>query len=206
MLPRSALGPLLSCALAPGCLPLATPPLRADVGAAKRLEADQPFLRASIGAHAASLALSPDLPVDAGAGYVAYTRARGTGASRVSETVQGAYAEASTRVVGGDYWRVFAGGRGEVLFPELAGERTGYSVLGRASAELMLPVEFQPVAGVSSKGAYLGVAYGMIGVGAYLESGIQQLPSGVSSGIVGGGLTLRVPATVGIFCCLWPKK
>jgi hypothetical protein len=82
----------------------------------------------------------------------------------------------------------------------------GYGALGRASAELMVPLAFQPVAAASSKGAYLGLAYGMFGVGAYLEGGVQRLPGGEARGAFGAGLTLRAPATLGIFCCLWPKK
>ncbi|HEU4532998.1 MAG TPA: hypothetical protein VFS00_02730, partial [Polyangiaceae bacterium] len=99
----------MSTALAPGCAPVATPPLRADVGMAKRLQADRPFLRASVGAHAASLMTSPDFPVDGGGGYVSYVRQRQRDADgRVRhQRVHGAYVEASTRVAGGEQWRVF---------------------------------------------------------------------------------------------------
>jgi hypothetical protein len=205
---RWLLGSLLSLLLAPGCLPVITPPLRADVGGAKRFDAEPAFVRTSVGAHAASLVTSPDFPVDGGGGYVNYlrTRERGADGRTRREQVQGAYVEASTRVMGGEYWRVFAGGRGEALLPAGVGERTGYSALGRASAEFMVPLRFQPVAVASNKGAFLGLAYGMFGVGAYLEGGMQRLPTGPSTGVVGGGLTLRVPTAMGIFCCLWPKK
>jgi hypothetical protein len=204
MTPRRPLGFFLALATAAGCVPVVTPPARVDVGVAKRFEADRPFLRTSVGAHAASLVLAPDLPADVGAGYVAYTRSRGAGAG--SEIVQGAYAGADARVAGGEQWRVFAGGRGEALFSDRAGEGMGYGAFGRASAEIMVPLAFQPVAGATNKGAYLGVAYGVFGVGAYLESGVQRLPGSEARGAFGAGLTVRVPATFGIFCCLWPKK
>lgn len=179
-----------------GCFPLLTPPLKGDLGYATRLGGDSGY-RFSGGVSVASIVPEEDFPLDVGAGYV--QTATTYGSDHVA--VHGVYLEGGPRLAGGSFWRVFAGPRLEYYF-EPRGSETAMAALGRAEIEL-----FRPYLGAMTSegehGAYWGVAFGAIALGAYVEAGYQHLPNEAAFPLLGGGLLLRIPATAGLVCCAW---
>lgn len=195
-------GPLTLGALlfVSGCLPVMTPPLKGDIGYAARLGGDSGY-RWSAGTDVASLIPDDDFPLFAGGGYV-QTSTR-YGESRMP--IHGVYLEGGPRVVGGRFWRVFAGPRLEYYFAP-KGPDPAYAGLIRTSVELFSlstgsPGEPKPT--TRSASAWWGVAFGAFAIGAYLESGYQHLPNDAGFPLLGGGALLRIPATAGVVCCAW---
>jgi hypothetical protein len=194
---RAAVSLVLATA---SCLPIATPPLRAEVGAQAQIGGER-HLRYGGGAHVASAVPDLDFPLDIGAGYIA------TDPISVENrpTSHGIYAEGGPRIAGGSFWRAFATGRAEYYFAP-AGPDLAYAGMARIAVELAAPVKFEPIESSSNKGFYLGVALGAFAVGAYAEAGYQRLVSDAGFSAIGTGLTLRLPATFGIVCCAWDFK
>jgi hypothetical protein len=183
-----------------GCVPVITPPLEVGGGGAMRFGGEAGH-RFTAGSHVASLIPEPNFPLDVGAGYVQ----TGTVSNHALAVVHGVYLDGGPRLAGGKFWRVFAGPRAEYYFAP-QGPAFSYAALGRASAELMLPVELEPVAGSSTDSYYLGVAHGMLAIGVDIEAGYQHLPVDAAWPMAGIGLHVRVPATAGLLCCAWDFK
>lgn len=193
------------------CVPFASPPALAEIGGTMTTSHGARE-KLAIGAHLGSLWHDPALPVDIGVGYVRDGFAEGQRPKNntlVKEpprvVPQGLYVEALPKIANGPYWRWLAGTRVEMLTAN-GSDLVGVALLARTRAELVLPVVATPVAGVSRKGVFFGIAHGMVGLGAYAEAGYQRWPTGEGGVLFGIGLSVRLPAVVGVACCALGKK
>jgi hypothetical protein len=116
--------------------------------------------------------------------------------------VHGLYLEGGPRLAGGKFWRVFAVPRAEVYFSP-RGPDPAFAGIVRGQVEIFTPTVGDPTASTSTASSWWGIAFGIFGVGAYLEGGYQHLPNDAAYPLLGAGLTLRVPATAGLVCCAW---
>jgi hypothetical protein len=184
-----------------GCFPLITPPLSLEGGATTRI-GDGPKYRLGAGVHAASAVADRELPFDVGAGYIA----TGPFTSGEKPVSHGAYVQGGPRIAGGRTWRAFAEGRAEYYFAPRAPD-IAYAGLVRLSVEAFVPVSFEPVSSESSDGSfYIGLAYGSLAIGPYVEGGYQRLVLDAGLPVLSAGLHIRVPATFGLVCCAWDFK
>ncbi|MBX3225427.1 MAG: hypothetical protein KF795_33285 [Labilithrix sp.] len=198
---RGLLAVATAALLASACLPVMTPPLEVGGGGAARLGGTAGH-RFSAGTHVASLMPDAHFPLDVGVGYVQ----TGTSSAGAEVLVHGLYAEGGPRLAGGRFWRVFAGPRAEYYFLPQAPD-AAYAGLLRSSIELMVPVVFEGVTAESTERSfYAGMAHGMLALGAYAEGGWQRLPTDAALPVVGGGLNIRIPMTLGLLCCVWDLK
>ncbi len=175
------------------CMPFATPPAVAEIGGTLATSHGARE-KLSVGAHLGSLWHDPGLPVDIGVGYVRNGFAEGRPPPRNTLTnerprvvPQGFYVEALPKIAHGEHWRWLAGTRVEMLTAN-GSDLVGVSLLARTRAELLLPVVMMPVAGVTRKNAFIGIAHGMLAVGTYAEAGYQRWPTGETGVVVGIGL------------------
>lgn len=183
---------------AQGCFPVITPPIKGDIGYASRLGGDSGY-RFSVGTNVASLIPDEDFPLDVGGGYVQTSTKYG----KSRTPIHGLYVEGGPKVVGGTFWRVFAGPRLEYYFAP-SGADPAYAGIVRTSIELFSPTAGGEVKSTSrGLSAWWGIAFGMFAVGAYLEGGYQHLPNDAGFPLVGAGALLRIPATAGVVCCAW---
>lgn len=216
-----------------GCFPVMTPPVKADVGYAKRLGGDSGY-RFSAGMDVASLIPNPEFPLHAGGGYVQTSTVYG----KSRTPIHGVYLEAGPRVTGGKWWRVMAGPRFEGYFAP-RGPDFAWAGLFRGELEIFSPSygtdapkdpavtpdpgpssdpppdpdpsDPQPVARLGRRfirpkpisGSWFGIAYGMAAIGVYVEGGYQHLPNEPGLPLLGGGALLRIPASAGVACCAW---
>ena len=162
--------------------PPSTSPANVDVHVEQRLAA---------GAHIASASKSGTFPVDIGTGYI-FTRV-GLDHPR---NVHGGYFEVAPFIPITAETRAFLGARAEVLIPDADARPAGYALMGRLSYETFAPVEWS--AGTSDKKTAVGSAgYGMFGIGAFAEAGLQHLPGDDrSASVILLGVLLRNPAAV----------
>jgi hypothetical protein len=189
-----------------GCFPVGTPPAKVNGGGAVRLGDDAGY-RFSAGTHVASAVASRNFPLDVGVGYVQ----QGYISDDKHATVHGLYLDGGPRLGGGRNWRAFAGPRFEYYFLPSA-PNAGYATLLQYSVEAFVPVE-APVAttdgtdedgNTTSSGSFFtGLAYGTLAIGLDLYGGYQSLPANAGLPMLGAGLYVRIPATVGLACCAW---
>ena len=164
-------------------------PLQIDIGA-MGTSSDRGGLvgaEVAVGVHWASLSPKPT-NFDIGLGVVAAVMEPSNAAPNDPDSgVQfvGAYAALAQTLSRGDYWRTWAGVRGELLDVESFGERrSGIGAAARLSAELFLSgVGIEP----------RGIFFGTYALGLYVEAGLRQLGPDVGKLQVAGGLTLRTP-------------
>jgi hypothetical protein len=164
-------------------------PLQIDIGAIGT-SSDRGTLtgaEVAVGVHWASLSPKPT-NFDIGLGVVASVMQPGdaTGADPDDDvSFVGAYAGIAQTLSHGDFWRTWAGVRGEYLDVDAFGERrTGIGAAARLSAELFLSgVGIEP----------RGIFFGTYALGLYVEAGARQLGPDVGKLQVSGGLTLRTP-------------
>jgi hypothetical protein len=180
------------------CFPVMTPPLKGDGGYAFRLGGDSGY-RFSAGTDVASLIPNEQFPLFAGGGYVQTSTVYG----KSRTPVHGLYLEGGPKVVGGSFWRIFAGPRLEYYFAP-RGADPAYAGIVRTTIELFgASMPGKEPKDTSTGGGWWGIAFGMFALGAYLEGGYQHLPNDAGYPLVGGGLLLRAPATAGLVCCVW---
>ena len=170
------------------------PPLRFDVGSLA-INSDTEILTGTemlIGIHWASI--HPGSPkFDIGVGFVStFTElpdALVLGGRRMDSdgfvTANGGYLELATRLAGGDHWRTWLSGRGEMSSGSLGGQR--FSSLGGATR-----ITTELFAGVAGSGGN-GIMFGSFAIGLYVEAAHRQLPANIGQSGFGGGLTLRLP-------------
>lgn len=163
-------------------------PLKVDIGGLG-MSTKRGFIggiEARAGVHWASLSPTPtNFDIGIG-GFIAGVSAQDNMAIEDSDddtVMGGAYLEVSQTLAHGNYWRTWAGGRGE-YFSYSAFDRkgTGLGAAGRLSAEL-----YVSGVGIEPRGLFLGT----YAIGAYAEVGLRDIGSG-SLG-VSGGLTFRTP-------------
>ena len=164
-------------------------PLQVDIGAIGTSSERGSLLGAevAVGVHWASLSPKPT-NFDIGLGVVAAVMEPGNAnANDPDRGVQfvGGYAAVAQTLSHGDFWRTWAGVRGELLNVDSFGEqRTGIGAAARLSAELYLSgVGIEP----------RGIFFGTYALGLYVEAGARQLGPDVGKLQVSGGLTIRTP-------------
>lgn len=170
-----------------GCFPYAIPPLRGEVGAVA--QSKQPTAgRVSGGAHLASGTLRHDQPFDVGAGAFYEWDDNG-------ERAKGAYADAAVFIDRGARTRTSLGIRGEVRHDPTMGYGT--------AAKLRIDHEIYKKAlgeysGHDRCGVIFGGARGTGAAGIYVEAGPAFLPGDQRAFVATVGVTLRIPATLGL--------
>lgn len=217
LLPLVALVAAGAIAPAAGCAGFVLPPARTEIGSTVIAAGGQPTtgVRFSTGAHLASGSLSKTLPVDVGAGYV-YEHAGSDAPGRTDLALggsgqtdpdpatlggvdsQGAYLSAQHLLTHGSGSRSWLGLRGELLVADGPdGRHAAAGTYGRVDWELFAPG--RGAGGYSDNcGGGAGVAYGVFGVGLYLESGVRWVDSERSAFVTTAGLTLRTPFLAGL--------
>ena len=197
-----------------GCAGMVLPPARTEVGSTVIAAGGQPTtgVRFSTGAHLASGSLSTSLPIDVGAGYV-YEHAGSDAPGRSDLALgaggdsaptadgvnsQGAYLSAQHLLSHGGGSRSWLGLRGELLVQDGSdGRHTALGSYARIDWELIAPGKGE--GGYTDNcGGGAGVAYGVFGVGLYLESGVRWVESERSAFVTTAGLTLRTPFLAGL--------
>lgn len=209
-----ALAPVLVAA--PGCIPVLSPPGRADVGfgvraAARAPETDRPrdpkkplaagpvapeqntagalVGKVAVGAHLASAFPHVALPIDAGVGYVF------TDVGLGDRTLHGFYAEVTPIANAGSWWRVLAGVHAEGQLADRDTKKPGMTLLGRVGVEAYDSVA---VTGGSGKALAVGGARGQYSYGAFVEAGAHRLPGGEEALLFVVGASFRFPASAGV--------
>ena len=195
-----------SLAAAPGCIPFAIPPARAEIAEGARLGIAPARSSAShvtpaagvsdtafaAGAHLATFL--PRTPIDTGAGYLLSDLGLG------ERLVQGAYGEVGAFLPATDHLRLVGAVRG-VAMPAQGGQNGGYALSLRLAGELHATIN--PFDWGNSVGG--GAMGGAAGFGWFVESGPQVLPGGERATVISGGVWIELPATAGIACCVPPE-
>jgi hypothetical protein len=185
---------LLAAALVAGCLPYAFPAGHGDIGFARFASGDKgTAVHLAGGVHSAGLPGLVDKPMDFGIGYAADLYGGGKEGETSKVWAHGPYGEASRFVLQRDFYRISAGGRGQLLF---GGGEIGWSALARGTAELYYPDANEAPGHAAQCGIHN--ARGAMGVGLYAESGYQRLPNGLQAWITTAGITFRWPFLYGI--------
>jgi hypothetical protein len=203
----------LAAAALSGCLPFAVPPARVDVGPTVIGGAGEarPGVRVQAGAHMASGESRRDTDFDAGIGYV-FERVELTDAERALAFMRaepaerpggaishGAYVELAHRIARARYHRTWLAVRGERLVPSetFLARDASLGVTGRIEWEL-----YAPAVGGGSDGDGCGfiaaLAYGTAAAGFFVESGARLTPDGSTAFVATAGLSVRLPAMVGL--------
>ncbi|MBP6633037.1 MAG: hypothetical protein KBG28_01400 [Kofleriaceae bacterium] len=164
-------------------------PLKVDIGAigSGSDRGGISGVEAKVGIHWASLSPQPtNFDVGLGVILAAMPGPDDNTANTTDDVVfGGAYVEIAQTLSHGDYWRTWAGGRGEYLATEAFGnDHTGLGVAGRLSAELYLSG-----VGIEPRGLFLGT----YAIGVYAEAGARDLGPDVGGLQISGGLTFRTP-------------
>lgn len=201
----------------PACIPVLSPPGRLDVGGGFRTgvkaepsatttaprqdarfgpvrstppaTAGDSVLVVSGGVHLASVLPRRNPPVDVGVGYVFTDIGLG------DRKLHGIYGEFTPIATAGSWWRLVAGARGEAQFADRSGAGAGYTFLGRVGIETFSPTS---EVGDDDRMLVVGGAYGVYGIGGFVEAGGHKLPGGEQAVLVLGGLSLRFPASAGV--------
>lgn len=170
------------------------PPVRFDIGsiALRGEHGTSLSTQMLIGLHWASL--HPGNPTwDVGLGLVtAYTslpdNLRFTDGRKDTDGYVGAtggYLELGKRIAGGEHWRTWLSGRGELTRGELVGRHfTAVGAAARLTTEL-----FTGLAGGGRGGLILGAA----GIGVYAEATYREQPSQLGETGFGAGVSFRLP-------------
>ena len=168
-------------------------------------------LRVSTGVHWASGTRSRKVPFDVGTGVV-YERAAAAAdtkpvvdKSAVSQAAPrerrfGGYIEAASRLSASGTARSWLGGRAELLRNSAGGDPI-MNLTARLSWEVYGGGVSAGAEGASN-GFIAYVAGGTVGVGSYVEAGLQSALGGDKEFLVTAGLSLRLPAilAVGLAC------
>jgi hypothetical protein len=196
-MPSKPLLSLLSL-LASGCIiPFAIPPAKVDTSIGAQLSRNQPAqaaLHLNAGLSLASAQLDPNYPTDLQVGYALHVPfERGNNA-------QGVYGAFSWFVPVSQHFRWEVGARGEVLINEFGG--TGFGTFLHLGAEAFGSGS-GPFESSSSDGAAFGVSHGTGAFSLFVDAGRLQGVDATASTFVSGGLSFRIPATLGLFIG-WP--
>jgi hypothetical protein len=221
-----ALGALGLGLVVSGCVPLLLPPVRVDGSMGARFGVHDPtsstaspaptrrvastsppatsqplatIERVSAGFHLADIVSPERVLVDVGAGYVFNDVGWG------DRKIHGLYADFSPVITRQPWWWMYFTLRGEAMFPDGRASGMGYSFFSRLGFETFTFTDGAAGAGAGSGGFAAGAAYGTIAIGGFVEAGAQLLPGGQQAGVALAGLSVRLPATIGVFCCLLPK-
>lgn len=209
----------LAVAALGGCFPFALPPSRADVGPTVVHGADgaRPGMRVQAGAHLASGESRRDANFDAGIGYVfervelsaaqrelAFMRTEAGDDRPSAASAHGGYVELARRIARARHHRTWLAVRGERLVTSEAflAREASLGVTGRIEWEL-----YTPAVGADADGSGCGfvaaIAHGTAAAGFFVESGARVAPDGTTSFIATAGVSVRLPAVVGVavdFC------
>jgi hypothetical protein len=172
-----------------GCvIPFATPPVRAEVGAAAPIVRETaPRLQAAIGPHLASGTLRRDQPFDVGAGYLLGHDAGGTS--------HGIYVDAAKFIDRTRGARTALGGRASALRTPMG---TSMGARLRIDHELYGP-DHSDFSGGNLCGSTSGTRIGTLAAGMFAEVGPQRLPGGELAWLAAAGITIRLPASIGVY-------
>jgi hypothetical protein len=157
------------------------------------------IFRLSAGFNLANLAPPERVIVDAGAGYIFNDIGWG------DRKIHGLYAEVSPIISRQKGWWVTFTARGEAMFPDSRESGMGYGFIASLGVETFSFTESPAGFAADGKGFGIGAAYGTLAIGAFAEAGAQRLPGGEQQGILLGGISVRLPATAGVYCCVIPK-
>jgi len=165
-------------------------PLKIDIGATggNTSQGFLPGVELRAGIHWASLSPQPtnfDIGLGVFGAVLAGPKNDAMPDAETDVVYGGAYLEAAQTLSHGDYWRTWAGGRGEYIGSSAFGEdHVGFGVAGRVSAELYLSG-----VGIEPRGLFLGT----YAIGVYAEAGARQLGPDVDALQISAGLTFRTP-------------
>lgn len=138
-----------------------------------------------------------DTPVDFSVGVIcnifpepdaAGALARGAAPAAERRVDSGGFIDVAVRTARGRHWRMWAGGRGELID---LGEASMLGAAARASMELWLPA----VGGDSSGGGFAAVL-GTVALSAWAEAGVREQLRGGAASFVASGLGMRIPLMV----------
>jgi hypothetical protein len=185
-----SLAALLLCA---GCIiPFAVPPIRAELGAAAPIARENPTsLQVAVGSHLASGTRRDDQPFDLGAGYL---RSQGIGEG-ADDSGHGLYLDGALFISRSRRVRTSVGGRGELLWMPMgtsvgARLRIDHELFGTGARDFR---------GDNRCGVTSGTHIGTAAFGIFAEAGPQRLPGGDLAWLAAAGVTVRLPASVGVF-------
>lgn len=179
---------ILVAAMTSGCVvPFAIPPLRGEVGGTA-LVGQAPAIHVAGGAALASASLRRDQGFDVGAGGFIDAEEHAT-------LARGAYVDTAMFIDRGERTRTSLGVRGELRF---AGGAVG------PGAKLRIDHEFYGAAkrGFTANdhcGAATGTYHGTAAIGVYSEVGRIWQPDGMSTWTASAGISMRIPATIGVW-------
>ena len=88
------------------------------------------------------------------------------------------------------------------LLVDPVSRKVGWGASVRATFEFASFTSLDTFGTSSSRGFLVGVAYGEIGVGAFVDMSYHSLDQ-LRGWTVTAGLSLRLPAAVGAICCVW---
>jgi hypothetical protein len=180
--------------LAGGCIiPFATPPMRAEVGAASRTgaTASPSMVHVAVGAHLASGTQSRKQKFDVGAGWV-FQHDVGTDEP---STGNGVYLDGAAFLDPGGSGRTSVGGRTEVMW--LPGG-PAFALKLRIDSEVFKPTN-SPFKSNDRCGSAAGQHIGTVAVGFFTEAGVVRLPEGDTAWTATAGVTFRLPSAVGVY-------
>lgn len=173
-----------------GCVvPFVTPPLRAEVGGATQVSSDRRVdrLHTAVGTHLASGTAARTPRFDLGLGWV-FEHGGG-------ETTQGGYLDSSLFVAARGSTRTSVGQRTELLWTSGG---VGLAAKLRFDHELFGGAD-QEFSSNSDCGIAAGRAHGTPAIGLYVEAGHAWLPESPNAFVATAGITLRAPATYGVW-------
>ncbi len=171
-----------------GCVvPIAIPPLRGEVGGATLIGQHTPALHVAGGASVASGTVNRDQKFDLGLGGFVDLTQRAT-------SVRGIYVETSMFIDPGELSRTSVGLRGELRLADgLAGSgaklRIDHEIFSSATKEFVTD---------DHCGTMVGRYHGTAAIGLYGEAGRVWQPDGVAAWMATAGITVRIPAALGI--------
>lgn len=199
---------LLLAVLSEACVAAAVPPSRSEAGSTLHVNDGEirSGTRLSTGAHWASASIKPSVDYDVGAGYV-YERLDAPVGDITSKERQ----SSRTDVSHGGYLsaaavlsenlrkrhRTWVGGRLEYLHTAEAAGGPNVGILARVDWEVHAAVR-GAAAGSDSCGGGIGFAYGAIGLGLYLETGVRVQTVGDAAFTTTAGVSLRLPFLGGL--------
>jgi len=190
-----ALRTALPCLALGACvMPFATPPIKAEVGAASNRTGEAPsasLIQVAVGSHLASGTHSRNQPYDLGIGWVFQHDFTTEGPS----TTNGLYLDGAMFIDRRSSSRTSAGVRSELLW--MPGGLAVAAKL-RIDHELFRPVS-SPFSSHDHCGSASGHQYGTAAIGLFTEAGAVRTPEGVTAFTATAGLTFRLPSAMGVW-------
>lgn len=208
---RAALFAFPVALAAAGCAAGVLPPSRSEVATTVIAGAGRPEhgVRFATGAHLASGQTARDARFDLGAGFI-YERlaapppgseARALGGEPMSAgdeppatDARGSYLEVAGAIQRGPFHRTWIGARTELLRQEsAAGKRAIGATVARLAWEAHAPVRAVGSSSGSDGTFGAGFAYGAVGLGLFVESGVRYAEGERPAFVALGGVSLRMP-------------